>query len=57
MMAAAVARIIRSGWKCERCGHEWVPKTSGVEPMTCPKCRSPYWNRPRRTAKKNTRPR
>src|SRR5215207_4953867 len=37
------------GFRCERCGHEWVPR-GGVEdePRVCPKCRSPYWNRPRR---------
>lgn len=37
------------GFKCERCGHEWVPR-GGVddEPATCPKCRSPYWNRPKK---------
>jgi hypothetical protein len=34
------------GFHCERCGHEWVPRGSlDDEPATCPKCRSPYWNR------------
>lgn len=33
--------------KCNRCGHEWVQrKTDGV-PLRCPKCVSPYWNKPR----------
>jgi hypothetical protein len=37
------------GFKCERCAHEWVPR-GGIEdePATCPKCRSPYWNRPKK---------
>lgn len=37
------------GFRCERCGHEWVPR-GGVEeePRVCPKCRSPWWNRPRK---------
>ena len=40
------------GFRCERCRHEWVPKDAENEPLTCPKCKSPYWNRPR----KNVRP-
>jgi predicted Zn-ribbon and HTH transcriptional regulator len=42
--------ITRIGWRCLRCGHEWVPKREGFAPATCPKCKSPYWNRPRRRA-------
>ena len=32
--------------KCLRCGHEWIPNRP-VEPKVCPKCKSPYWNRPK----------
>jgi hypothetical protein len=37
------------GLRCERCGHEWIPR-GGIEeePRVCPKCRSPWWNRPRK---------
>jgi DNA-directed RNA polymerase subunit RPC12/RpoP len=35
------------GYRCERCGHEWIPKSFKKEPLACPKCHSPYWNRPR----------
>ena len=35
------------GYRCERCGHEWVPRMK-EEPRVCPKCKSPYWNRPRK---------
>ncbi len=35
------------GYRCERCGHEWIPRGT-VEPRVCPKCRSPYWNKPRK---------
>lgn len=38
------------GFRCERCGHEWVPRDVDQEPRVCPKCKSPYWNRPRRSA-------
>jgi hypothetical protein len=38
------------GYRCERCNYEWIPRGNGdEEPRTCPKCRSPYWNRPRRS--------
>ena len=41
------------GFRCERCGHEWVPRnTSGdAEPRVCPRCKSPYWDRPRQAKK------
>jgi DNA-directed RNA polymerase subunit RPC12/RpoP len=38
------------GYRCERCGGEWIPKDSEKEPVACPKCKSPYWNRPRKAA-------
>lgn len=38
------------GYRCERCGHEWIPVRSGFAPKVCPKCKSPYWNTPRKTA-------
>jgi DNA-directed RNA polymerase subunit RPC12/RpoP len=36
------------GYRCERCNHEWIPKDAQKEPSVCPKCKSPYWNRPRK---------
>ena len=37
------------GYRCERCEHEWIPRDFGQDPAVCPKCKSPYWNRPRKT--------
>jgi predicted Zn-ribbon and HTH transcriptional regulator len=42
--------------KCERCGHEWLPKVKS--PLNCPHCHSPYWGTPRKSVsyiKKNTK--
>lgn len=30
--------------KCERCEYKWFPRTNKV--IVCPKCKSPYWDRP-----------
>jgi DNA-directed RNA polymerase subunit RPC12/RpoP len=47
----ALVPITVMGYRCERCGHEWLPRgTVKREPLQCPKCHSPYWNRPRKTA-------
>ena len=35
------------GYRCERCGHEWVPRDKDHDPKVCPSCKSPYWDRPR----------
>lgn len=36
------------GYRCERCAHAWVPRESTSSPKVCPKCKSPYWNTPRK---------
>jgi len=38
------------GYRCERCRGEWVPKDLERQPVACPKCKSPYWNRPRKAS-------
>jgi len=32
-------------WRCKQCGHRWVPRVITVKVVTCPKCKSPNWNR------------
>ena len=32
---------------CTRCGHTWIPRRP-EPPKVCPKCKSPYWDRPRK---------
>lgn len=46
-MARVELKVV--GYKCERCGHQWIPR-SEEQPRICPKCKSAYWDRPRRKA-------
>jgi N6-adenosine-specific RNA methylase IME4 len=43
----AKVQMTVTGWQCERCEHKWVPRKEGEKPRVCPKCKSPYWDRPR----------
>lgn len=36
------------GYKCERCGHEWIARLK-FHPIICPKCKSPYWDKPKKS--------
>lgn len=40
-------RVRVLGYRCERCGHQWVPRNVAKEPKVCPRCKSPYWDTPR----------
>jgi uncharacterized OB-fold protein len=33
------------GHKCEKCGHEWLPRTKGYVAKVCPKCKNPNWKK------------
>ena len=47
----SMAVISKRGYLCDRCNHEWVPRAATTEaPKVCPKCKSPYWNTPRRSS-------
>ena len=35
------------GYLCTRCDHTWVPRVPET-PATCPKCKSAFWDRPRK---------
>ena len=42
-----VPRTPREMLTCNRCDYTWEPRASGKLPDTCPKCKSPYWNKER----------
>jgi DNA-directed RNA polymerase subunit RPC12/RpoP len=51
------------GYQCDRCGHTWLPRDHAEDeqalPTVCPKCKSPYWNKPRQqepAAKRKRKP-
>jgi len=44
-------RIKLDGFMCFRCNHKWVPRHIKESPIVCPKCKSPYWDRPRKKKK------
>ena len=35
---------------CLRCGHKWYKRNPEI-PKVCPKCKTPYWDRPRKEPK------
>ena len=41
------------GYICDRCGYRWASRNGTglrdkTDPNVCAKCKSPYWNKPRR---------
>jgi len=48
-------------FQCERCGHVWFPRQPVTDereldlPKTCPHCKSPYWNSPRKNKRHSSR--
>ena len=48
-MEMALARL-----KCKRCNHEWVRREDDL-PEICPRCKSPYWNKPRKAKLRATK--
>ncbi len=49
-----VAKVKLDGYRCDRCEHEWLPRDRTQDPKVCPKCKSPYWNTPRKVPKNPT---
>ncbi len=50
VVGMAKVMLTVEGYRCERCAHEWIPRDKEQEPVICPKCKSPYWNKPRKNA-------
>ena len=47
-ISVVMSTVSLKGRRCQRCEHEWLPRNQDDEPRVCPKCKSPYWNKPRR---------
>jgi hypothetical protein len=39
-------------WICSVCGHEWQSQDHLGKPIRCAKCKTPYWDRPKKSARK-----
>lgn len=37
-----------AGHKCEKCGHEWLPRKKDYVAKVCPKCKNPDWHMPKK---------
>jgi DNA-directed RNA polymerase subunit RPC12/RpoP len=46
----AKIKISIDGYKCERCSHQWIPRKE-ENPIICPTCKSPYWDKPKKVKK------
>ena len=44
--------VLIVGHRCYRCHHSWVPRDISEIPEICPKCKSPYWQTPKKIFKK-----
>ena len=47
-MKKAGANVLIAGHRCYRCGHEWKPNNMHKLSRVCPKCKSPYWDKPKK---------
>jgi hypothetical protein len=43
-----IGMVMLQGCRC-RCGHEWLSRDKKEKPRVCPKCKSPNWDRPRKS--------
>ena len=41
-------KISKDGYRCLKCGHEWIPNSPGKTPRVCPQCKSAWWDQPKR---------
>lgn len=48
--AKPIGMVMLLGCRC-RCGHEWLPREP-EKPRTCPKCKTPNWDRPKKWERK-----
>ena len=47
----AKVKITVDGYKCERCEYEWIARKKAY-PRVCPRCKSPYWDIPKKVRDK-----
>ena len=47
--AVTMGKVKVDAYKCERCGHIWLPRepNRNRKPILCAKCKSAYWDIPK----------
>lgn len=50
MFSAPFKVVTVKQYQCCRCGHGWQARNKKQVPMRCGKCKSPYWNVPKKGA-------
>ena len=43
-----IVDVTQKGFRCLRCNHTWVPHDITKKPITCPLCKSPFWDKPKK---------
>lgn len=44
-----MSKVLVDAYQCERCKYVWIVVPKIAPSLRCPKCKSPYWNTPRKT--------
>jgi DNA-directed RNA polymerase subunit RPC12/RpoP len=50
-----MGEIKLDGYLCDRCDHTWISRGIDTRPVVCPRCKSPYWDVPRKNGSKKTK--
>jgi len=50
-MGQKLRKVTIDGLHCYRCGYNWKPRPGTKKVRTCPECKSPYWDKPKREKK------
>lgn len=53
-IGTAGRKVAMTEVSCHRCEHKWITRKERQLPRICPKCKSAYWDVPRRQAQRGS---